>query len=254
MKDAERSQGTSPSATRAPVLLPSGDAAITVEFGDTISPDINQTVIHLAQVLKMSPIEGQIEVVPTYRSLLVIFDPLLTRSSDVETALRNRLDIDTSVPNTARRWRIPVWYSGDAALDLDYLAQEKSMSRDALVALHASVDFRVFMTGFAPGFAYLGNVPTTLHTPRMATPRQMVPAGAIGLGGQQASINSVAGPSGWRFIGQTPVRAFDLARPEPFLFAAGDSIRFYPVTESQAQVLFTRVEAGEAIVTAEPLA
>jgi KipI family sensor histidine kinase inhibitor len=122
-------------------------------------------------------------------------------------------------------------------MDLDELADMKRMSAEALIALHASVEYRVYMIGFAPGFAYLGGLPEVLHTPRLAVPRQRIDASAIGIGGKQASINSVPGPSGWRFIGRTPLKLFDPARDEPFLLRAGDRVRFRPVQANEAAAL-----------------
>lgn len=217
-----------------PVFRACGERAVTVEFGDTIDPDVNDAVIRLGAALDAAPFDGMVETVPTYRSLLIVYDPLVVRGRAVERQVADRLSGEGPAPAPPRRWRIPVHYGGAAALDLENLADEKGMTPDALIALHSGADYRVYMIGFAPGFAYLGGVPERLHTPRLTTPRQHVPAGAIGLGGQQASINSVAGPSGWRFIGQTPVRAFDPRRADPVLFRAGDRIAFYPVSADEA--------------------
>jgi KipI family sensor histidine kinase inhibitor len=143
----------------------------------------------------------------------------------------------TEAIGSARRIVVPIVYGGPVGMDLDELADMKEMSADALVALHASVEYRVYMIGFAPGFAYLGGLPELLHTPRLAVPRQRIEASAIGIGGKQASINSVPGPSGWRFIGRTPLKLFDPTRKEPFLLRAGDRVRFRPVLAEEASAL-----------------
>lgn len=242
---------TEKTLTPAPSFLPFGDSAVTVQFGEEIDADINDCVIRLGDTLQAAPFEGLVELVPTYRSLLVIYDPLRISGAAVENSIRDQLQPLSGRTTTRRLWEIPTWYGGEAALDLDALSQEKGMTPEQLIALHKGAEYRVFMTGFAPGFAYLGGVPEALHTPRLQKPRHQVPAGAIGIGGQQASINSVAGPSGWRFIGQTPVRAFDPGRAQPCLFAAGDLIRFRPIPEAEARDLFRRVAAGEDIVQPE---
>nr|WP_272213791.1 carboxyltransferase domain-containing protein [Marinicella sp. W31]MDC2879743.1 carboxyltransferase domain-containing protein [Marinicella sp. W31] len=108
------------------------------------------------------------------------------------------------------------------------------MSPDDVIALHTGATYRVFMIGFAPGFTYLGGLPEALHTPRLGEPRQKVPAGAVGIGGAQAAINSVSGPSGWRYIGRTPVRLFDAERSDPAFFRAGDIIRFHAVSPQRS--------------------
>lgn len=235
----------------APSFLPLGDCALAVQFGERVEIGANEAVIRLATSLERHPIPGVVEIVPTYRSLQIIYDPIEIGGAAVEAAISERLRAVPDDGLIVRRWLIPVWYGGEAALDLAALAREKNLSQEELVSLHTDSDYRVFMIGFAPGFTYLGGVPEALHSPRMPKPRQRVPAGAIGIGGQQASINSVAGPSAWRFIGQTPVRAFDPTRERPFLFRAGDIVRFRPVTEDEAEDLFARVDAGEVIVEPE---
>lgn len=237
-----------------PVFRAFGDRALTVSFGETIDAATNQVVIRLAEALQAAPFDGFEEAVPTYRSLLIVYDPLQISGAEVERIVADRLSQAQAALRPARRWHIPVHYGGECALDLESLAAEKDMSPQELLALHAGAEYRVFMIGFAPGFAYLGGLPDRLHVPRLPKPRQRVPAGAIGIGGQQASINSVAGPSGWRFVGGTPVRAFDPGRAAPFLFAAGDLVRFVPVTEAEAVSLARRVARGEDVVTPEAVA
>lgn len=247
--DSQREEG----ATR-PTFRAFGDRALTVSFGETIDATTNEVVIRLADALQARPFAGLEEAVPTYRSLLIVFDPLQISGADVERIVTDRLHEAETAPRPGRRWHIPVHYGGDCALDLETLATEKGMSPEELVALHSGAEYRVFMIGFAPGFAYLGGLPERLHVPRLPKPRQLVPAGAIGMGGQQASINSVAGPSGWRFVGGTPVRAFDPDRAAPFLFAAGDLVRFVPVTAAEAADLAARVARGEDVVAPEAIA
>ncbi|MCA0921560.1 5-oxoprolinase subunit PxpB [Pseudooceanicola nanhaiensis] len=240
-------------ARQGPIILPLGDSAVSVEFGRSIDPDMNEAVIALAALLDAAPFDGFVEAVPTYRSLLVAYDPLVITGSEVEALLRDRLTGGDRPARPRRLWRIPVHYGGPAALDLEDLAREKDMEVAEVIALHSGADYRVYMIGFAPGFAYLGGLSAALHTPRLPVPRQLIPAGAIGIGGQQASVNSVPGPSGWRFIGETPVRAYDPARAAPFLFAAGDALRFTPISAEEAADLAARRDAGEEIITAEAL-
>lgn len=240
-------------ARQGPAILPLGDSAVSVEFGRSIDPDLNEAVIALAAVLEEAPFEGFVEAVPTYRSLVVIYDPLTVPGREVEALLHDKLTGGDRPARPRRLWRIPVHYGGPAALDLEDLAREKKVDVEELIALHSGAEYRVYMIGFAPGFAYLGGLPEALHTPRLPVPRQLIPAGAIGIGGQQASVNSVPGPSGWRFIGETPVRAYDPDRATPFLFAAGDALRFTPVSAQEAADLAARRDAGEVILTAEVL-
>ncbi|WP_045393511.1 5-oxoprolinase subunit PxpB [Falsirhodobacter sp. alg1] len=234
-------------------ILPCGDQALSFQISDRIDPDVNARIIALAAALGAAAIAGVTEYVPTYRALLVRYDPEVLRGAELARHLRRLYASLQPDRAPARLWRIPVWYGGPAALDLADLAAEKGMTAEALAALHSASDFRVFMIGFAPGFAYLGGLPEALHTPRLEIPRQMVPAGAIGIGGQQASINSVAGPSGWRFIGSTPVRLFDPARNPAFLLTAGDAVRFTPVDAATYDRLTARAATGDPLVAPEVL-
>lgn len=230
--------------------LPCGDQAVTFEFSDHIDADVNARVIALATALDEAAIPGISDRVPTYRSLLVRYDPLVIRGAEVERRVRALAQASHSAGARGRHWRVPVHYGGVTGMDLDALAAEKGMTSEALIALHSSIDFRVFMIGFAPGFAYLGGLPEILHTPRLKVPRQGIPAGAVGLGGQQASISSVSGPSGWRFLGGTPVRLFDPQRDPAFLIAAGDTVRFVPIDAQAFATLHARAAAGDPVIVA----
>ncbi len=232
---------------RFPRILACGDSALSVELSDTIDEGVNARVIALADSLAVDPIAGVEDVVPTYRALLVHYDPAVRRGGDLAPLLLDRLERLTAAPNGGRQFEVPVVYGGSAGVDLDDLAAMKGMTTDALIALHAGSHYRVHMIGFAPGFAYLGGLPEALHTPRLSVPRQRVEAGSIGIGGRQASVNSVAGPSGWRFIGRTPLRLFDPARPEPCLLRAGDRVRFRPVGPDEGAALERAVAKGEPI-------
>ncbi|SLN23424.1 Kinase A inhibitor [Aquimixticola soesokkakensis] len=233
-----------------PRLRPLGDTALSVEFGERIDAALNARARALSYDLAQNPITGVVDVVPTYRAVLVSYDPHVIRGATLETALNERLRAPLGAPENAPQsgalWHVPVVYGAETGCDLAPLARDKGLSEQALIALHCSVEYRVYMIGFAPGFAYLGGLPEQLHAPRLATPRQWVPAGAIGIGGQQASINSVAGPSGWRYIGQTPWRSFDPDRARPFLFAAGDRIRFIPVSAREGQDIAARAAMPDA--------
>lgn len=232
---------------RFPRILACGDSALSVELSDTIDEGVNARVIALADNLVDDPIAGVEEVVPTYRALLIHYDPAALRGGDLAKSLSSRMEDLSSAQVRGRHFEVPVVYGGAAGLDLDDLADMKGMSTQALIALHAGADYRVHMIGFAPGFAYLGGLPNPLHTPRLTMPRQRVEAGSIGIGGQQASVNSVAGPSGWRFIGRTPLRLFDPARAQPCLLRAGDRVRFRPVEPDEGAALERAVAMGEFI-------
>lgn len=234
-----------------PTILPCGDCALILQIGETVDTEANARIIALAAELEARALPGIWEIVPTYRSLLVRYDPEEVRGADLERQLLDAFDHPARAGAEARLWTVPCLYGGEAGQDLDELASMKGMSPDEVVAMHSGAQYRIYMIGFAPGFAYLGGLPEALHTPRLAKPRQNIPAGAIGIGGQQGNINSVASPSGWRYLGWTPVRPFDPARAEPFLFRAGDYIRFRPIGTDEAEALSARAEAGDPLVSPE---
>lgn len=237
-----------------PTFLPAGDRALVLQLGETIDAAANARLIGFAAALEAEGLAGVTEIVPTYRSVLVGYDPELMRGATLEERLRAlwAAQAITAPAPEGRLWRVPCLYGGAVGQDLAALAEAKGLSPEALIALHAGAEYRVYMIGFAPGFAYLGGLPEALHMPRLATPRQLIPAGAIGIGGQQASINSVAGPSGWRYIGWTPWRSFDPAREPPVLFRAGDRIRFRPVEAPEAEAIAADLAAGRLEPRPEP--
>lgn len=234
-----------------PKVLCAGDRALTVEFSDRIDAEVNARVIALAAALRAEPESGVCEVVESYRSLLVLYDPEIARGAELARCLGRRAAAIGDVATAARLWRVPMAFGGSAGLDFEDMAKMKGLSTDELVALFTEPEYRVYMIGFAPGFAYLGGLPELLHTPRLPTPRQRLEAGAIGIGGKQANINSVPGPSGWRFLGRTPVKLFDPARAQPFLFRAGDAVRFFPIGEAEARDLDAAAAAGNILVEPE---
>lgn len=238
-----------------PTLLPCGDCALVLQLGETVDAAVNARVIALAGALENAVAEGSVigvqDIVPTYRSILVRYDPVRIRGAALGDWLLDLAARPLDTTDQGRYWRVPCLYGGDVGLDLHELAEMKDLSPEEIIALHSGTDYRVYMIGFAPGFAYLGGQPEILNTPRLPKPRQNIPRGAVGIGGQQGNINSVTGPSGWRFLGWTPVRSFDPEREEPFLFRGGDYIRFYPISAEEAQDLDARSAAGEIVISPE---
>lgn len=221
------------------------DQAVIVEFGDRIDLAINRKVTGLDRELTKTPISGVLETVPTYRSLCVSYDPLEIRSADLIAELRRRLARGSEHPGPRRRWTVPVLYGSEAGPDLDDVARMNDLTSLDVIALHSQARYTVYMIGFMPGYAYLGGLPEALHTSRLDRPRPSMPRGSIAVGGVQTSIFSVACPSGWRVLGRTPVRMFDLSRTQPILMAAGDEVRFDSVGVAEAERLEKAALAGD---------
>ena len=210
-----------------PRILPVGDAALVVEFGEEIHPDIHRRVLALDHALAADPFPGLRETVPTYRSLLVYYDPRQLSWDEARRLVANALarNTDTPMPEP-REVEIPVVYGGEFGPDIGFVAAHTGLSEEEVVRLHTSVTYTVYMLGFAPGFVYLGGLPEALATPRLPTPRPSVPAGSVGIAGLQTGIYGLSTPGGWRLIGRTPLTMLDLNRQPPTLLQPGDRVRF----------------------------
>jgi len=230
---------------QGPRLLLSGDSAIVVEFGDGIDVRINTRVRLLHHALGAAAHAGIVETVPTYRSLMVHYDPMvLPREALEDVIITTAGRLPEEVREPVRTVKIPVTYGGEAGPDLADVAAAAAVDEQAVVDLHAGGDYVVFMLGFMPGFPYLGGLPPRLATPRLATPRTLVPAGSVGIAGAQAGIYPTESPGGWRLIGRTPIRLFDPLRSPPTLLEAGDHVRFVPITQTDYDAIARQVVAG----------
>ena len=217
-----------------PRFLPVGDCALSVEFGDTISSALNDRVIALDIALAAAELPGIAETIPSYRSLLVCYDPMALSHRQIVSEI-GRLLSGRGAPRFggSTAWSVPVIYDPPFATDLPEVADRLGLTREQVIAVHTGTEFQVYTVGFAPGLPYLGELPAALHISRRETPRPAVPAGAVLIGGIQATIVPVQVPSGWYQLGQTPLRPFDLGHEDPFLFRPGDRIRFRQVNRGE---------------------
>jgi len=233
-RGGDRSPGAGP-LTTYPRVLAVGDRALALELGDAIDPALNARVRAIDDALREKPFAGFLESVPTYRSLLVVFDPARTSAADAGAALLEQTtNASTRTLEPPLRHVVPTRYGGEFGPDLEEVARAKGLSADAVVRLHTSLDFTAFLLGFLPGFAYLGTVPEALAMPRRSSPRTRVPKGSVGIAGRQTGIYPAPTPGGWNLIGRAAVRLFDPHAARPSLFAPGDRIRFESVTETPA--------------------
>ena len=215
-----------------PRILPVGDAALTIEFGNTIDLQLNQKVIALEHALQSNQVAEVIEWVPSYRSLLVLFDPWLGDVSTIEAKLYRLLqNLPTKLESSPRIIEIPVQYGGESGPDLEFVAEHSRLTPQEVIEVHAKPVYPIYMMGFTPGFPYLGGMDARIAAPRLETPRTLVPAGSVGIAGQQTGIYSIDSPGGWRIIGKTELTLYDPARENPFLLSPGDQIRFVPIKD-----------------------
>ena len=212
-----------------------GDRSLLVELGDEISPAINQRVQELFTGIDLKPSKGILDLVPSYRSLLVIYDPLCISVNEIKTAvidiLQNPNQCRLPQPQTVK---IPVAYGGERGPDLKRVAQYHDLTPQEVIDFHPRPNYRVYMIGFTPGYPYLGEVLDTIATPRRETPRTLVPKGSVGIAQKQTGVYPVDSPGGWQIIGWTPVKLFDPHELPPSRLVMGDRVQFYAVSEQEA--------------------
>ena len=213
-----------------PQFLPAGDQALVVQMGDAVDPGLNRVVHNLTSTIEKAEVKGVIDLVPTYRSVLVYYNALETTSNELQAEIeRLASNLDERTIEKPRLVRVPTRYGGEYGPDLDFVAQHTGLSSEEVVSLHSGTDYLVYMMGFNTGFPYLGGLPEQLASPRLDTPRTEIPAGSVGIAESQTGVYPVASPGGWRLIGRTPLVLFDADREPPALLDAGDYIRFVPI-------------------------
>ncbi|GJD55769.1 5-oxoprolinase subunit B family protein [Methylobacterium dankookense] len=230
-----------------PRFLDAGEAALVVEFGARVDPALNDRVLALDAALNAKPPRGLAETVPTYRSLMIHYDPLALSRDALVAAVEGRLAEGGAARAGGRRWTIPCCYDPAFAEDIAEVADLAGRDVAAVAALHAEAEYRVYMYGFAPGFAYLGGLPEALALPRRPSPRPPHPPGAVMIGGGLAAIGTFPMPTGWYVLARTPERLFAEGRDPAFLIESGDTLRFEPVDAGTFTALERRAAGGEIV-------
>lgn len=212
-------------------IMPAGDAALVVEFGDIIDENVNAHVHALARKIEEQHIEGIMEVVPTFRSVLVQYDVFVCSYSQIRDIVHSLADNLNVLDKTAKKIvKIPCCYGARFGQDLSDMEKLTGLDRDEIIAIHSSTDYKIYMLGFLPGFVYLGGLDKRIEVPRLKTPRVKIRKGAVGIGGNQTGIYPMDSPGGWRLMGATPIDLYDENRETPILLAAGEYIRFVPIS------------------------
>lgn len=237
--------GREPDRDIEPVFLSAGDTGLVVQYGDTVDAAVNRQVRGLATSVAGLDLPGVVDLVPTLRSLLVHYDPLVVSHADLVRAITPLARRRHTTGLSGRRWRIPVCYEDDCAPDLPLVAELAGLDPADVVRRHAATEFEVFMMGFLPGFPYLGMLPEEFDLPRRSNPRIRVPPGSISVAARQSTVYTLASPGGWHLIGRTPVRFYDPGRERPILVRAGDLVRFEPVPMARYRELNARPECHE---------
>ncbi len=228
-----------------------GDSAATIDFGNVVDEEINKKVIALFNHLSQHPVEGMIETIPAYSSVTIYYNVLslrkrISQQKKIYEWIRNELhklmhNDFADIQTTTNLVRIPVCYENEFSIDLHWIAEQKNISPEEIIRLHTSKQYRVYMLGFLPGFAYMGEVEEQIAIRRKPQP-QPIMAGSIGIAGKQTGIYPLNSPGGWQIIGRTPLKMFDKDKDEPCLLKAGDYVEFYSITKDE----FENYQSGSA--------
>lgn len=229
------------------VYKPAGDSGVLIQFGDRIDEDINRKVSSLCRTLEEHRIKGVMDMIPSYTSLLVVYDGSVTSYRKVLKKIQ-RLESGLTEDNGVKKrivHHIPVCYDEAFAPDLKDVAAYAGLSQEEVIRLHCEREYLIYMLGFLPGFVYLGGLDQRIACPRLQSPRVKIPVGAVGIGGEQTGIYPLESPGGWRLIGSTPLKVYDAERKPPILYQMGEYIKFDPVRRQEYEDIAKLVKTGE---------
>ena len=222
--------------------LIAGDRALVVEFGDEIEEQVNSKIRSLTVAIEKESIIGINETIPTYRSLMIIYDPMLMELDELIDTIKSIISRMHELKLTeAKVIEIPTLYGGEYGPDIEFVAEHNKISIDEVIKIHTDMEYLIYMIGFTPGFPYLGGMSDKIEAPRLQNPRTKIPVGSVGIAGKQTGIYPVESPGGWQLIGRTPVKLYDPYRKEPVLLNAGDYIKFVQIDEDE----YKNIEALE---------
>ena len=230
-------------SSKYPRILPSGDCALTVEFSNSISEEVNGRIRLFYENIKKDALQGITDLVPAFCSVLISYDPRVISYKTLCSRLEKYLSMtDGVISNRKKIVSIPVCYEAEYGPDLAFVAEHAGLSEEEVIKIHTSKDYLIYMLGFQPGFPYLGGLDERIFTPRLSTPRTLIRAGSVGIGGEQSGLYPLASPVGWQIIGTTPVKAYNPQKNPSIPYEAGDYIRFYPISKER----FLEIEQEEA--------
>ncbi|MCJ7690471.1 MAG: 5-oxoprolinase subunit PxpB [Clostridiaceae bacterium] len=230
--------------------LNAGDRALVIEFGDSIEEQINAKIRSLTLAIETEGIIGIIETIPTYRSLMIIYEPMLIELDELIDKVKyieTKMD-EMKLPD-AKIIEIPTLYGGEYGPDLKFVAEHNKISLEEVIKIHTSRSYLIYMIGFTPGFPYLGGMNDKIATPRLQNPRTKIPVGSVGIAGSQTGIYPIESPGGWQLIGRTPVKLYDPYRKEPVLLNAGDYIKFVQIDKNEYKEIEALEREGKYKVT-----
>ena len=226
------------------VIKPAGDSAVAVMFKNEISEEVNNQVAALRKSLERLAMQSITECLPTYRSIMVHYNPLMISYKKIVSVIEKCInDKEQQDVRVAKTYVIPVCYGHEYGPDLDTVASLNDLSHDKVIDIHTSVDYRIYMLGFTPGFPYLGGMDDAIATPRLTEPRMKIHGGSVGIAGKQTGIYPIDSPGGWQIIGRTPLKLFDVNNSSPILLEAGNYIRFEAVDKNTFELIESQIQS-----------
>ena len=226
-------------------FFPAGDSAVVVQFGSEIAESVNRRIARFTGNVENARIKGVRELIPTFCTVSVLYDPCIIGYEKLVRTLRTLLPGDEAASGGQRTVHVvPVCYGGAMGEDLPFVASHAGLSEEEVISIHSGRDYLIYMLGFTPGFTYLGGLNEKIHTPRLTQPRVKIPGGSVGIAGSQTGVYPIDSPGGWQLIGRTPVKLYDPNRAEPILPRAGQYIKFRAVDQAEFDEISRQVEAG----------
>ena len=238
---------------KKPRYLIAGDKAIVLEFGNEISREINLLARKMYCCISKKNIRGIEEIVPTYRSLIIYYNPQKVKLADLVQQLKKLEDSITEIAlPIAHITEIPTLYGGEYGPDLEFVAQHNKLSIEEVIKIHSKKEYFIYMLGFLPGFVYLGGMSDKIATPRLEKPRIKVSEGSVGIAAKQTGIYPIESPGGWQIIGRIPVKLYDPKKESSFLLKSGDYVKFYPVNQKEFEETKKNYKEGNYICKVKP--
>lgn len=231
-------------------FLLAGDCSFVIQFGNEISPEINKKIRKMIEDLKEQNIDGLIEMVPTYCSMLVSYDPCKISYKELKAKVEELLKLasESTESDEITLIEIPTLYNDEYGPDLEYVAKHNNLTKEEVIKIHTGTDYLVYMLGFMPGFTYLGGMSEKIATPRLESPRLQIFPGSVGIAGKQTGMYPSLSPGGWRIIGRTPLKLYNPESNTPVYISSGDYIRYISIDEAEYKKIEKEVQEGKYTV------
>ena len=231
-------------------FLKAGDSSLIIELGNEISPIINYNLKKITDYLDSLKHPAIKDLLPTYRSVIVYYDPLLITFEELKDIVEKKCKIDDTNVDSMKKFivEIPVLYGGEYGPDIENITTHNNLSIEEVIKIHTSGEYLVYMLGFTPGFPYLGGMDKRIATPRLKTPRTKIPGGSVGIAGEQTGVYPIESPGGWQLLGRTPLNFFDPNSEKPFLINAGEYIKFVQISEEEYHKIIEQVKNKTYVV------